>query len=198
MPERFPRSTIQTGNIERRLRAAYGIKGKSVVPNLGDQLHPVTVIDDLAHPLWYDETDIRRSFSSHLVAPVVGQSGYVTIVNPAGSGVLIFLESAWVIGAAGASLIGRLTGAEPAGVEVGFHYDDRLGLFTTATRLRSGTNAALQIASAFIKPFEANVTRRWEIGAVLSPGGLGWAIQHGTQNQQLDCGFQWQERPLSP
>jgi len=197
-----PPGLIQTGDIERRLRSAYGIRGKSVTPRLGDQLHPVTVVDDLAHPDWYDPTDIKRAWFFVTVAPVAGQLGLLTIANPLGSGTLIFLESCHFIGAANATRIGRVTGIEPPTIGAGNLFDDRAGaLFTTTARIRSGTSVATQIAVVLAQIFPRNTVGLGDwfpIGAVLQPGGLAWGIEHGTANQQLDAAFKWQERPLTP
>jgi len=194
---RFPAGVIQTPNVAQRLRSAYDIKGKSLSPQLGDQLHPVVIVDDLSQPQWFDVTEIRRSYSFIQIAPVAAQNGYFTIANPVGSGVVIYLESFYAVAATSTVLVGRVTGAEPATVEVGQYFDDRVGVFSTACRLRSGTNAVLQIASPWIRQNPGSSDGYVKIGAVLQPGGLPWGIQHATVNIQSDFGFTWLERPLN-
>jgi len=193
---RFPAGVIQTPNVGQRLRSAYNIKGKAVSPQLGDQVHPVSIVDDLSQPQWFDITEIRRSYSFVQIAPVAAQFGYFTIANPLGSGVVIYLESFYALEPAATILVGRVTGAEPATIEVGQYFDDRVGVFSTACRLRSGTNAVLQIASPWIRQNPGSQSGYIKIGAVLQPGGLPWGIQKATANAQADLGFTWLERPL--
>lgn len=202
MRYRQPLGTIQVGSVSAKLVAAYGLKGKVVAPNLGQELVPVVLVDDLANrPSWYGQTVERPAGGGMMqFAPAAGQFGSLQLFNPGGSGLIVLVETIIYSLSIGVAFIRCDLGAAlPTVQTTGTYRDTRLAngqSLITTSQIRSDTSAATGIGSIVGGTLTtANFPVQYPIGFTLLPGN-GLKVCCGSADAVLSCMFLWRERTI--
>ena len=179
------------------LRKTFGILG-GFTPKLDETIVPVAITDDATKDA--ASTDVP-CMGSMLRGAVVAEYSYVSLYNPADSGLLCFVDEIWL----DLSIAGSVEFRSGAfgGATVNPHYRDAR-LWTAAgvpqvplTRITHQTNVAVlgtQRGGPFIVPAAT--------GTVVSPGfvlggGDDFTVRGMTANVQLRVCFLYRQRSLA-
>jgi hypothetical protein len=180
------------GIIGRKLQRALGLDDASPLHSVGPELVPVSICQDLTSPLEHDAADLRLCVGTASMGAVVGEYSHAQLFNPAGSGVVSYVD-ALIVGSGAADIISvveydvALTTADQAG------FRDRRIAGAPACTCRRATNVAqLGTDRALIDvPASEGILIPWT--GVLKEG-QGLAVHSETVNQSLRLIVYWAER----
>lgn len=210
---------ISAAYLERKLRAVSGVQGSNPLPDLAQLAGLVTLEAD--RPEWaFPANEFFYSRGLEAVAGV-GEFSYVTLENPAQSGVLVIVEEIrsqpnfqsgqanpveLALESSGALIIPP---AGQIGSNNGVRRDTRIGLGTTTQLgsvaiVRQGNDAAPFTGAVLVTTtgilLAGNSTTQAlgdapRVPWVLAPGTRLWAVGV-IVNNRICIGFSWRERPL--
>jgi hypothetical protein len=201
--ERLPSGLIQTGDVAQKLQERYGLHGKVQVTSIADQLYPVTIVDDVrsSGEGWWQTPQPggeRRYWVYAIVAPVAGQLSLLAIQNPAGSGLLVKVESfAAVFSGTDIIRVGRIAtfpGAPPG--TFGFR-DNRVTGPATFIDARQSTNVGNQVVFPYLEAGGGTGSLPVPVDLVLLPGET-FGVEKQTANAQLNAGIYLTIRAATP
>lgn len=184
---------INVNRWQNKLRALIGVRGENPIPTLSPALTPVVVLEDDRVEWGFAGGDfIFGYFASQ--AAVVGEQGFMGLVNPAGSGIIAVVDlfmsvqvaHIYIAGLAQVPIVGQTAFLQGNG----FLRDVREEGQNAACGRSSGSSAAPPWLGP-IGRILANAERR--INVVL-PSGTGVLIVGIAANTQLDSGMTWRER----
>lgn len=198
------RGTIQRAELNLRLSRGLELKqsgGEGLL--LGDQVVPIVTLEDLTKQNLAVEPSERRAYMcTGPIAAVVGQNGFATVQNPAGSGALIVIRGFNC--SAGITMQTVFGIADPLALPpnpvVPWWNDPRTGGIPFAL-CRQGTDAVLHIVTELTRVSEGGTTVAspllWpdDFGLVLVEG-QAFGAQSVVANQPVTFSFIWDEIPL--
>ena len=196
---------IRRGNLGPALKAALGADdADGTLERFSETIGPV--IDLWSLPEWAALRDEVLGVILVSQGAVVGESSFIAVVNPTGSGMIVTVEAARVFGSIQTLALGQATALAFEGsgsISAGFVRDRRLGigaLFRSRTNAVFGTDAAqLMVTQEFVALASATEDKQaiLSVPAVLSPG-TGYGVQGQTNNLALVAGFRFRERAALP
>jgi hypothetical protein len=193
---------IQRGDLVQRLVRALEIKGtRSPALGLDNLVAPIVILDDLTKQNeWVSSKDRGACIGNNSAAVAAERSG-VAIVNPAGSGIIVAVDSVVVSLSTAADV--RLQLVDQATIEATyiatqqcFWTDERNAGFTTAM-LRSGSDPAIIASNAMvrIRVGSANPFAIWTapMMPIIVQAGRAILAECDTVNQGFSATFYWRE-----
>lgn len=197
-----PAPLIQTGNVAEKLVAAFGLKGRSIAPSLGDVVHPVAIVDDQANPSWWSQQIQRTCFVRIALGAIAGENGELALTIPAAVGVLARINWVCVDAFVAARFNYGYTTFLDSTVEVPFFADRRIPGIPAAL-IRSGTDAVDQVQNKLgVLHAAGNVQQTSpDLGVIIQPvqgGGFAdnFIVQCELVNTACVLGLCWTEYQL--
>lgn len=189
------------------LTALLGLSEQEGITTVAPELMTVVVAESDRTELSYLKQE-RRCWGSGAAAADAAQFSYVTLINPADSGILVTCESivvdssvanlfdiGWINAAAFATLSALSSASYVA-------RDGRWGILNgnVAGQLRngSGTGGAIQISVNHRVRMPANESRPVYMGEVVIPPGQGIGVTANAINVAVGASFAWRERKFLP
>lgn len=189
--------TIQTGNLAQKLISALGIHGKVAAPTLGDQVHPVVMLEDLTRPSWWTQGVERPAFGANVLTPTAGQFQVWGLCNPSTSNVIAFVEEITAWNSVVTLVYMTLSQTFPATASPTAFWRDTAVLQSGAPALIMRSESLVApIGGALIRAGNTSTTNLQIIetpNVVLAPG---WCVrvESQTASQALGVSFKWRER----
>jgi hypothetical protein len=193
------RNLIQRGDTQNRLTRALNIKERVAAPTLGDEVHPVIIVDDLSRETGFDLGTELPAWGRASAGPAAGQLSHIALGNNPSSGAFIQIRRL------------RFNSTPANNIRLGFvdwGLTGGLGSVTTRTfrdtrltGLPTGEILAGQLAAGLI----TNVVQRYgpvtlydilDMDILLAPG-FTLVVQQETVNNTLDCNWWWVEQYIN-
>ncbi len=190
---------IQTGNVSEKLVAAFGARGRSISPTLGDVVHPVAILENLADPSWWEQQVQRTCMARVLVGAIAGEMDVVQLFMAANAGALIRINWIGVMGTVATRFNYGYSNFIENTVESPFFVDRRIPGLPLGL-VRAGTDAADQVPNKLgsIQLSSSQVRgETQDLGVILRPLGQDvmdvFAIEAETANQTYVFVLNWTE-----
>lgn len=194
----LPLPLIQRGSIASKLQSAFGLKGASAAPSMGDVVHPVVIAEDLSRGESWDAgvgTD-KPSGGSQQFTPTVGTWAEISLNNPTGSNIVALVRQIRMTASVNSTFwitTNPVAGAATPGNLAEFT-DSRLGFQPPVLFLGADSNASAPAYNPALAHFAVGSTIMavYECQIVLAPGSV-IRVGNSNSNAVVTVGFDWVE-----
>ena len=192
---------IQIGRLSALLHKPLGMTEGAPSPTLATDIFPTLCLES-ERPEWAHLAGVRTRQGYHYHTLIAANNGWIALVNPAASGMLVVCEKIRVGSSAGTYIRVYLAAvAVTAGAPVNTvsFLDSRDGLFTSAAQIREGeaVGPLLLSPASGVLAMPAAESQDVPTKYVLAPNSAV-LIYNETVNQSFSAWFEWQERALEP